>query len=188
MARIDQLLASYRRHVSLTPRGNLPLSQRVWFVVYPPEDERRMQNRIAEFEIATRDEGLDWRRLDFSGAFADWMDTDHPDPDERRDTLADPEIVETYAESGFIDFLAERIRTEMESVAEAEAVSTVFAISGLMDLYDFVHVSEVLATLDSHLRGIVLLLFPGEREGNTYRFLGARTGWNYLAIPILTEG
>jgi hypothetical protein len=61
MARIDQLLTSYRRHVSLTPRGNLPLSQRVWFVLYPPEDERRMVNRIPELEIATREEGL--RRL-----------------------------------------------------------------------------------------------------------------------------
>ena len=29
MARADQLLASYRRHVSLTPRANLPLSQRL---------------------------------------------------------------------------------------------------------------------------------------------------------------
>jgi hypothetical protein len=103
MARIDQLLASYRRHVSLSPRGNLPLSQRVWFVVYPPEDERRMVNRIPEFEIATRDEGLDWHRLDLTGAFADWMDTF--DPEERRDCLAEPEIVESYADPGFIDYL-----------------------------------------------------------------------------------
>jgi hypothetical protein len=88
MARIDQLLASYRRHVSLTPRGNLPLSQRVWFVVYPPEDERRLVNRIPEFEIATRDEGLDWRRIDLGGAFADWMDTF--DPDERRTASRPP--------------------------------------------------------------------------------------------------
>lgn len=185
MARIDQLLASYRRHVSLAPRGNLPLSQRVWFVVYPPEDERRMVNRIPEFEIAARDQNLGWRRIDLSGVFADWMDTF--DPDERRDTLAEPDIVETYADPGFIEYLVERIRAELASVPEAEAVQTVFALSGLMDLYDFVHVSEVLGTLDDHLEGIVLVFFPGEREGNTYRFLGARTGWNYLATPILTE-
>jgi hypothetical protein len=109
------------------------------------------------------------------------------DPDERRDTLADPEIVETYADPGFVEYLGERIRGAMESVPEADAAATVFAISALMDLYDFVHVSEVLTALDSHLQGIVLLFFPGEREGNTYRFLGARTGWNYLATPILTE-
>ncbi|MEJ2328038.1 MAG: hypothetical protein P8Y25_15065 [Chromatiaceae bacterium] len=185
MARIDQLLASYRRHVSLTPRGNLPLSQRVWFVVYPPEDERRLANRIPEFEMATRDEGLDWQRLDLNGAFADWMDTF--DPEERRDCLAEPEIVESYADPGFIDYLGDRIRAALESAPSAEAVRTVFAVSGLMDLYDFVHVSAVLSTLDDRLPGIVLLFFPGEREGNTYRFLGARTGWNYLATPILAE-
>lgn len=186
MARIDQLLASYRRHASLTPREHLPISQRVWFVVYPPEDERRMLNRIAEFEIATRDAGLDWRRLDLTGAFADWMDTF--EPDERKDILADPDIVESYADPGFVEFLGDRLRHEMESVPGDDAVHTVFAVSGLMDLYDFVHVSEVLERLDDHTLGIVVLFFPGEREGNTYRFLGARTGWNYLATPILMEG
>lgn len=185
MARIDQLLTSYRRHVSLTQRGNLPLSRRVWFVVYPPEDERRMVNRIPEFEIATRDAGLDWRRIDLAGAFADWMETF--DPEERKDTLAEPDIVETYADPGFLDFLGGRIREAFGAVPEADAPGTVFAVSGLMDLYDFVHVSEVLGKLDDHLKGILLLFFPGEREGNTYRFLGARTGWNYLATPILTD-
>jgi hypothetical protein len=186
MARIDQLLESYRRHVSLAPRGHLPLSQRVWFVVYPPEEERRMANRIPEFEIATRDKGWGWQRIDLKGAFADWMDTF--DPEERKKCLADPDIVETYADPGFAEYLGDRLRRELDSVPEADAVSTVFAVSGLMDLYDFVHVSAVLETLDSHLPGVVVLFFPGEREGNTYRFLGARTGWNYLATPILAEG
>lgn len=185
MARIDQLLASYRRHVALAPRTNLPLSQRVWFVVYPPEDERRMVNRIPEFEIATRDAGLGWRRVDFTGAFAEWMDTF--DPEERQACLADPEIVESYADPGFSEFLGARLQSEIEGVPQADAGNTVFAVSGLMDLYDFVHVSAVLETLENDLPGILLLFFPGEREGNTYRFLGARAGWNYLATPILTE-
>jgi hypothetical protein len=77
----------------------------------------------------------------------------------------------------------------MQSVPSDQADGTVFAVSGLMDLYDFTHVSAVLDTVEQHkLRGILALFFPGEREGNTYRVLGARTGWNYLATPILTEG
>jgi hypothetical protein len=56
-----------------------------------------------------------------------------------------------------------------------------------MELYDFIHVSDVLDALDNSYPGVLLVFFPGEREGNTYRFLGARTGWNYLAIPILAE-
>jgi len=187
MARADQLLASYRRHVSLTPRTNLPLSQRVWFLVYPPEDERRMVNRIPEFEMATREHGLDWQHLDLRGAFADWMDTF--DPEERDACLADPSICEDYADPGFLDHLGGRLRAAMTAVPADAAASTVFAVSGLMDLYDFAHVSGVLETLEAdRLPGILALFFPGEREGNTYRFLGARTGWNYLATPILTEG
>lgn len=185
MARIDDLLASYRRRVSLPPQKGLPLSQRMWFVVYAPEDERRMANRITDFEITTRDRGWDWQRLDFTGAFADWMDTF--DPEERESCLAEPDIVENYADPGFVDFLTERLRQTLQSVPADEAERTIFAVSGLMDLYDFVHVSEVLEPLDSQLQGIVVLFFPGEREGNTYRFLGARTGWNYLAVPILPE-
>jgi hypothetical protein len=183
--RIDQLLANYRRHVSLSPRTNLPLSQRIWFVVYPPEEERRMVNRIPEFEIATRDEGLEWRRVDFGGAFADWMDTF--DLAERNECLADPEIVENYADPGFKHFLCEKLQNELRTVPDAVASTTVCAVSGLMELYDYVHMSDVLGSLDAGLKGILLVFFPGEREGNTYRFLGARTGWDYLATPILAD-
>ena len=41
--------------------------------------------------------------------------------------------------------------------------------------------------LEKTFPGYLLVFFPGEKEGNTYRFLDARTGWNYLAVPILSE-
>jgi len=63
----------------------------------------------------------------------------------------------------------------------------VFALTGLMDLYDFVHVSELIEAMLQDFRGHLLVFFPGEKEGNSYRFLDARTGWNYLAVPILSE-
>jgi hypothetical protein len=28
------------------------------------------------------------------------------------------------------------------------------------------------------------VFFPGSREGNVYKLLDAREGWNYLATPI----
>lgn len=187
MARTDQLLASYRRHVSLTqPRRDLPLSQRIWFVVYPPEDERRMVNRIDAFEIATKDHGLHWRRIDLAGAFADWIDG-FEDPQERDDILREPSVLQSYADPEFIEHVGGRIARELADVPGEDAHRTVFAITGLMELYDFIHVSAVLGSLDERQPGILALFFPGEREGNTYRFLGARTGWDYLATPILAE-
>ena len=186
MARLDQLLASYRRYAALPRQPYLPLSQRIWFLVYPPEDERRLTNRLAEFELATRDAGLVWQRLDLIGAFADWLDT-FQDEEEKAACLADPDIVEDYARPGLRDFLCARLQAGLARTPEAEAGQTVFALTGLMELYDFIHVSEVLDALDGSFPGVLLVFFPGEREGNTYRFLGARTGWNYLAIPILAE-
>jgi hypothetical protein len=32
--------------------------------------------------------------------------------------------------------------------------------------------------------GRLLVFFPGSRDGNVYKLLDAREGWNYLATPI----
>lgn len=185
MARIDQLLSSYRRYAGLPPKSNLPLSQRVWFVVYPPEEERRMAVRIDEFEIATKDAGRHWHRIDLTGSFADWIDTF--DPDERDLVLADPDIVKDYAETQFLAFLKDRVAAQVKLVPESKRGSTMFAITGAMELYDFVHVSTLVNAMPPDFPGILLVFFPGEREENTYRFLNARDGWDYLAVPILPE-
>jgi hypothetical protein len=185
MARIDQLLTSYRRYVALPPKANMPLSQRVWFLVYPPDEERRMVNRVDEFEIVTRDAGRGWLRIDLAGVFADWMDTF--DPEERELCLANPSVTKGYADEQFRDFVSTRIADGTAKVAEGDRAKTVFAVTGLMELFDFVHVSAVVEKLPATFPGTLLVFFPGERSGNTYRFLDARDGWDYLAVPILPE-
>ena len=186
MSRIDELLTSFKRHVALPLRSGLPLSQRVWFIVYPPDDERRLAPRLPEFEMATKDAGLGWQRIDLSGAFAEWLDS-FEDEEERKTCLGDPDLIETYASDGFLDLLKGRVEESVRESDAEQAERTVFALTGLMELYDFVHVSDVIETLDKEFPGILVVFFPGEREGNTYRFLGARDGWNYLAVPILPE-
>lgn len=185
MGRIDQLLANYERQVAQPLRADLPLSQRVWFLVYPPEEERRMTNRVEEFEIATKDADKAWRRIDLTGVFADWMDTF--EPSEREQCLAQPDVLEAYAEDGLRDFVCARITAAFETSPSGAPEQTITALTGLMELFDFVHVSAIIEALDKTLPGVLLVFFPGDREGNTYRFLGARTGWNYLAVPILAE-
>lgn len=186
MTRLDQLLTSFRKHVALPLKSGLPLSQRVWFVVYPPEEERRLQPRLPEFELATKDEHLEWTQLSLEGAYVEWLATFE---DDARDTcLATPAILESdsYSE-GFLRIIKDRIKRKIDSVSPESRSRTVFAVTGVMELFDFVHVSAVVESLDSDFTGILLVFFPGEREGNTYRFLGARDGWDYLAIPILAE-
>jgi hypothetical protein len=183
MSRIDQLLVRFRTHVSQPLRRDFPLSQRIWFVVYPPEDERRLGPRLPEFEMATKDVGLEWVRIDLAGSFAEWIDS----RDDKDAIMGDPELVETYADPGYVDFIKDRLANAVTQHAQKTPESTVFALTGLIELYDFIHVSSIIEALDSKFPGVLLVFFPGERENNTYRFLGARDGWDYLAVPILPE-
>jgi hypothetical protein len=186
MSRLDQLVKSYRNHAAIPLKQSVTVAERTWFVVYSPDEERRLRSRLAEFEIATKDSGLLWREIDLTGTFARWLDS-FDDPEEREASLAAPSIVENYADPGFIDYLASIIRQAVAEVPASEIERTVFAITGLMELYDFIHVSQVMDALSKDVRGVLLIFFPGEREENTYRFLGARTGWDYLATPITSD-
>jgi Domain of unknown function (DUF1788). len=185
MSRINQLLQNYRRHVSLPLRTNTASAQRIWFAVYPPDDERRLQHRLQEFELATRESPnrLSWHLIDLHGRLAEWFAAE--DPEDLKTWFAHPEDIELYARSQWKDRLANIIKSEISALPDAER--TVVALAGLMELFDFLEVSEVLETLERAVPGYLLLFFPGEREGNVYRFLCARDGWDYLAVPIVAD-
>ncbi len=70
----------------------------------------------------------------------------------------------------------------MHAVDEPE--QTVVAITGVAALFGFARVSQVLSLVEAHIRGRLLVFFPGVYENNNYRLLDARDGWNYLAVPI----
>ena len=183
MNRIDQLLANYRSHIQMPLRPGLAASQRVWFAVYPATEERRLTNRIDEFEILTKEAGHPWVRIDLKGRLASWLAS--VDENERVEWFKNPGDIELYAKTEWKELLTAFFQEAVASSAEPER--TVFALTGVMDLYDFLHVSELIDVLETTFPGYLLVFFPGEKEGNTYRFLDARTGWNYLAVPILSE-
>jgi hypothetical protein len=45
-------------------------------------------------------------------------------------------------------------------------------------------VSSLIESVEDSVRGRLLVLFPGEYAGNVYRFMDARDGFNYMAVPI----
>jgi len=183
MNRIDQLMENYRSHIQMPLRPGMATPQRVWFAVYPAGDERRLVNRIDEFEMMTKAAGHPWVRVDLKGRLAEWFAS--LDELEREDWFRNPGDIDLYAKTEWRDALT---RFFNETVTQVSAPDqTVFALTGLMDLYDFMHISEVIESLLKGFPGYLLVFFPGEREGNTYRFLDARTGWNYLAVPILSD-
>ena len=60
MSRIDDLAEQYDRHISAPWQRNLAGVQRIIFVVYPKEDERRMLVKLKEFEHRTKNAGHGW--------------------------------------------------------------------------------------------------------------------------------
>jgi hypothetical protein len=105
--------------------------------------------------------------------------------EELTEWFKNPGDIELYAKTEWKDVLTAFFQKEAARATSPER--TVFALTGLMDLYDFLHVSELIESLEQTFPGYLLVFFPGEKEGNTYRFLDARAGWNYLAAPILAE-
>ena len=88
MSYVDDLLKSYARFVQIPWDKSLAGPQRVWMAVYPPEQERRFRIRVGDFEIATRQAGHGWRRIDWLLPIG--QPGPHPVPRGRPSALANP--------------------------------------------------------------------------------------------------
>ena len=121
-------------------RSGLAAAQRVWFAVYPAVEERRLVNRIDEFEMLTKAAGHPWVRIDSKGESCPQWNAS-VDEEERADWFKNPDDIDLYAKTEWRDVLTEFFSQRVASTTAPER--TVFALTGLMDLYDFLHVSEL---------------------------------------------
>jgi hypothetical protein len=180
MGRIETLVKNYERDVSLPWQQNLAGPQKVWFAVYDKADERRLRARIGEFEVATKHAGHKWFSCDVTDAFANWMsaeqyaDSYFETPDDLQTTLSD-----------FIDYTSDFLSKTLDSPGVDE--QTVVAVYGTAGLYGFMRIKQLVTAVERKIKGRLLVFFPGVHDGNTYRFLDARDGWNYLAVPITSD-
>lgn len=183
MGQIERLIQSYDTRVSLPWERNLAGPQRVWFAVYNKAEERRLRRRLDEFEISTKRAKHGWVTIDLTDAFAQWLSSH----DYRDGYFENPEHLE--GESPAVDDFKEAMVRQVTDVLTSPKAdeNTVVAIYGVASLFGFLKTSELVSKVESAIRGRLLVFFPGEHENNTYRFLDAREGWNYLAVPITAE-
>jgi hypothetical protein len=177
MSQINNLITNYRRHVGIPWQSNLAGRQRVWFAVYPPSEERRVRARIKEFETYTLEAKHGWKLIDITDLPARW--------------LAEHEYREAYFEEpSALSMIAEDLKSHVASVLRAACQAqdvdkdTAVAVVGVGSLFGFTHLSSVIVDLEESIRGRLLVFFPGEYERNVYRFMDARDGFNYMAVPI----
>lgn len=177
MTLADDLVTEYDRFVSLPWKDNLAGPERQWMLIYPPEQERRIRFRMPDFEGATRKAGRGWVTIDLTDVFGRWLGAQ----EYAEDYFRDPRAL-SIALGGFVVYVVVQIEDVLRSAAVDD--DTVVALVGVGSLFPFARVSDVLQRVSPLVPGRLLVFFPGEKEGNTYRLLNAKDGWNYLATPI----
>lgn len=182
MARIEDLAERYRRHIATPWQRTVAGAQRVVMVVYDKELERTLRARKLAFEIATTQAGHTWHEVDLAPVFAEWMAQD----DYREEYFASPEDLRLKLDAEFAEHVAERLG---EWLTRPEVTETsVVAVFGAGAIFGFARISQIIKMVEGDIRGRLVIFFPGHHEGNNYRLLDARDGWNYLAVPITLHG
>lgn len=181
MISIKRLLENYTRQLKLPWVANLAGKQKVWFVVYSPDEERRLRARLPEFEGATLATGHGWREVDLTRLFTDWL-AQH---EFSEDYFREPEFLSVEGE--LEDRAVELVRSACEDKDTKD--TDVVVVVGLSSLFDHIRVSSLVERVEDSIRGRLVILFPGEHRDNVYRFMDVRDGFNYMAVPITsTEG
>jgi hypothetical protein len=176
MSAIDRLLTNYSRQVRLPWSASMSGKQRVWFAVYPPAEERRVRARLPQFEAQTLEAKHGWTAVDLTRLLPEFL-AEHK---YREKIFRNPEHLRAGSE---LEVRAAALVHEACSREEADAESVV-AVTGLASLFDFMRVSSLVERVEDSVRGRLLVMFPGEYAGNVYRFMDARDGFNYMAVPI----
>lgn len=180
-SKVDMLLAAFEPIINEPWTGTLSASERVWFLVFDPNDLRKVSLRLGDFETLTQKAGKKWESISFKECFPSWIDIH----EYRDEYFNDPESLIDQLEADFkqyaIDFLNENI-TKLNTNEY-----TLLAIQDVSALFGFVRLADVLSGITNAFKGRILIFFPGEYEPghNHYRLLDARDGWNYLARPII---
>ena len=182
MANVEPLLKSYEQFVRLPWPSGLAGAQKVWMAVYDEADERRLRARFGAFENVTVAASHGWQGCDMTDLFGHWMAAQPY----RESYFESPEDMDMALEDFFLHVVSV-VRNSLTAPGVDE--KTVVALTGVASLFGLMRASRLVDHVSGSIQGRLLVFFPGTREGNNFRLLDARDGWNYLAIPITaTEG
>ena len=176
--RIDLLVEAYEKVVKEPWSSALSGQERIWFLVYDPAEQRKVDLRIGDFETTTIKAKKRWVSVSLKNCFPLWM-SNH---DYREEYFNEPESLVDQLEAEFKQFAIDYMVSEFKKLETDE--NTLIAVRDISSLFGFNRMSDVLSGCSHSFKGRLLLFFPGEYDKNQYRLLDARDGWNYLARPI----
>lgn len=180
MNRLDRILKSYADHISVPWNSGRSGAERVLFAVYDKHDELRLRARIADYEEATINAGHKWLLLDLTDSFPLWMSKQ----DYRDEYFTSPDLLEGASSGQVTEFVDHLIASLKSQISDSSSDKHVCALIGVGTLFGLARISRIVEGIAPVVKGRLLVFFPGEYQNNNYRLLGARDGWNYLAVPI----
>jgi len=175
---VDGLIQAYDKVVSGKWEETLSAQERIWFLVYDPDNQRKVDFRLSDFENATKKAGKKWVNISLKYYFPNWM-ASHEYRDEY---FLEPDSIVDQLEFDFKNFAIKNIIQEIRKHQIDN--ETVIAFTDVASLFGFARLSDILNHIAGEVKGRLLVFFPGEFEKNQFRLLNARDGWSYLARPI----
>ncbi len=176
---VDRLLTAVDIVLREPWATSLSGKERMWFLVYDPAEQRKINLRLGDFESVAVKAGKKWIEISFKNVFPTWM-ANHEYRDEY---FMDPDGLVDQLEADFKNYAINHCIKELNKLGTDN--NTLIALKDVSSLFGFVRLSSVLDGVANSFNGRVLVFFPGEFEKNNYRLLDARDGWSYLARPII---
>ncbi|MDH4459324.1 MAG: hypothetical protein QE272_11525 [Nevskia sp.] len=182
MTLAHSILDKLKEHLALPWPQNVSGQERVLMVVYPPSEERRVRRLVETGEFAQEVRALNhgWSSLDLATTFSQWL-AKHEYGDR---LLQRPERL--WDDKGNVNGLEGYLVERICQASANDDPNTVFAMLGCGGLFGLFSVSRLIQLVAERVPGRLVAFFPGEFDAahNSYRLLGAKDGWGYLATPI----
>jgi hypothetical protein len=87
--RIDLLVEAYEKVVKEPWSSALSGQERIWFLVYDPAEQRKVDLRLGDFETAAIKAGKKWKSISLKYCFPSWM-ANH---EYKEDYFSNPEYI-----------------------------------------------------------------------------------------------
>ena len=176
------ILERLKEHLALPWPKNVSPRERVVMVVYSPNDERKLRRLFDSGELANEiaTTGHGWIEHDLATEFSQWL----ANYEYRDRYLSRPERL--WDDAGNVRGLEEHLVSRIQDLTKDMTSNDVLGLFGGGGLFGLHSVSTLVERIESHIPGRLVIFFPGEHDArnNSYRLLGAKDGWGYLAVPL----
>ena len=142
---IDELVTAYEKVVKGNWTTTLSGQERIWFLVYEPDTQRKVYFRLSDIENTTKKAGKNWVKISFKDCFPEWM-ASH---EYREDYFQEPEAIVDQLEFDFRDFVIKRTIDEMRNLNIDE--ETVIAFTDVASLFGFTRLSDILNKISNEV-------------------------------------